>query len=202
MNGNERLEFDGHTITYAGVSVSAELFKFFADIANQGRLFHPYEWHQHGNLEPHLGCDRGDDRGAEGGYFLFRPKQWLHRTGLRLRIRKRLHSDFAERQRLDHRGLDDHHLVTIDKPHSPGRQIALNAVISVALSFVGMSTTLLIAGHSWVKDSGANDRQIAVNTVRLDRLEANIVGRAAYTELEGRVQHLEAGVVTREEMNG
>ena len=89
--------------------------------------------------------------------------------------------------------------------NSPDRRSAwptlTTTVTSVCITLAVIFSTWLISGRSWLRDSGAADRQIAVNTARLDRIEqmltnGALTSRSAHAELQDRVAKLESSAIT------
>jgi|SRR5208283_1109987 len=85
------------------------------------------------------------------------------------------------------------------------RSTAITTIISVGLTLVVILSTWLISGRSWLKDSGATEQQIKINTVRLDKIESEIqqpnmfASKTSHDELVDRVSKLEGSTLTRAE---
>ena len=81
--------------------------------------------------------------------------------------------------------------MTVNAPHSSSYQAIL---VTIILAGAAIVSSWLLAGHNWLGQSGQEERQIDINTRRLDRVEAQLresVTVTEYQQLIDRIMRLE-----------
>jgi len=80
---------------------------------------------------------------------------------------------------------------------APGARLSVVQIMVLGLmvSISAIASSWLLAGHNWLGQSGQNERQIAVNTHRLDVVEdklAKTINETEHEQLIERIMRLES----------